>query len=361
MKKKGTLLCLLFASLAVLTGCSQDSASKYVGEQITSMKEKDADTFSVILEDGKAASNKQFVLQFPEELTAPYQEFLQNSFKTIEFEVAKAKKKENGDYTVQITYTPLNIQETLTSDINKYADTMETTDLTAEVTSLLSSLTGTLSDSPVYNKENISVLDVKQEENGYVIEPESLKTFLSQALYGYMTPYDAICEIMDARGALLSYLDASFKGEVTQFAKYTDRTEEEALAWYEEDTFTPPSDLSEAYIPRYQEAMKNILKQSNYTVGVPRKDTGGFNYNIDVTVLPNNSLVDAVNEFEQGTYYSLEEASAGLVTTLEKYATSPTYGEETVVQIPLNMATILTSGEEDSEFANLANTILPVP
>ena len=39
MRKKGFLIPCLFA-LAVLTGCSNgDTADKYVGEQITSMKE----------------------------------------------------------------------------------------------------------------------------------------------------------------------------------------------------------------------------------------------------------------------------------------------------------------------------------
>lgn len=39
MRKPGFLIPCLFA-LAVLTGCNKDTADKYVGEQITSMKEK---------------------------------------------------------------------------------------------------------------------------------------------------------------------------------------------------------------------------------------------------------------------------------------------------------------------------------
>ena len=69
-----------------------------------------------------------------------------------------------------------------------------------------------------------------------------------------MEPYNAVCDILDSHDFITAYLNASFKGDVARFAVHTDRTEEEALAWYEADVFTPPSDLSEAYIPRYQEA-----------------------------------------------------------------------------------------------------------
>ena len=114
-------------------------------------------------------------------------------------------------------------------------------------------------------------------------------------------------------------------------------------------------------IPGYQEALKNIMKQCVYTVGIPRKDAGLFSYQIDVTVTPNNSLADAFHEFEQGTYYSIDEVSAGLVTALEKYAAAPTYGTETTVTVPVNMETLMNADQEGSDLASLAVTILPLP
>ena len=106
-----------------------------------------------------------------------------------------------------------------------------------------------------------------------------------------MQPYNSVCEVLDARDFMQSYLDASFKGDVAQFALHTDRTEEEALEWYEADVFTPPADLSSAYHDRYKKALKEIMKQCKYTVGIPRKEAGLYSYTIDITVTPNNSLV----------------------------------------------------------------------
>ena len=89
-----------------------------------------------------------------------------------------------------------------------------------------------------------------------------------------MTPYDTFGALYDMQDFLTSYLDASFKGEVAQFALHTDRTEDEAYEWYLADTFDPPADLSQAYVARYQAAMQNLLKQSSYTVGTPRLEPG---------------------------------------------------------------------------------------
>ena len=176
-----------------------------------------------------------------------------------------------------------------------------------------------------------------------------------------MTPYDTFGALYDMQDFLTSYLDASFKGEVAQFALHTDRTEDEAYEWYLADTFDPPADLSQAYVARYQAAMQNLLKQSSYTVGTPRLEPGLFSYQIDVTITPNNSLADAYHEFEQGTYYSIDEASEALVAALEKYAAAPTYGTETTLTVPVNMETLTTADQEGSDMATLATTILPSP
>ena len=109
MKKKIILSAAFLLSMLCLAGCGKDSADKYVGEEITSMKKEKADCFAAVLDDGIAKSNQEYVLQFPEELKEPYQKFLQECFKTIEFEVASAKKGYDGNYKVDVTYTPLNV------------------------------------------------------------------------------------------------------------------------------------------------------------------------------------------------------------------------------------------------------------
>lgn len=361
MKKKIILSAAFLLSMLFLAGCGKDSADKYVGEEITSMKKEKADCFAAVLEDGIAKSNQEYVLQFPEELKEPYQKFLQECFKTIEFEVASAKKGDDGNYKVDVTYTPLNVGETLKSSDSEKANALKSSDLTAETSALLESDAKILADKPKYQAEVISTLKVKKDGDSFAISNDSLKAFLSQALYDCMEPYNAVCEILDVQNFMQSYLDASFKGEVEQFAKHTNRTEEEALAWYETETFDPPSDLGEAYVQRYKDALKNIMKQCQYTTGIPKKDAGGFNYTMDVTVVPNNSLIDAMNEFQQGTYYSIDEVSAGLVATLEKYAAAPTFGEETTVNVPVNFNSLISAGEDNADLTNLSLLILPTP
>lgn len=361
MKKKIILSAAFLLSMLCLAGCGKDSADKYVGEEITSMKKEKTDGFASVLEDGIAKSNQEYVLQFPEELKEPYQKFLSQCFTAIEFEVASAKKGDDGNYTVDVTYTPINVGETLKDADSKKANSLESSDLAAETSALLKEDAKIVADKPKYQAEVISTLEVKKDGDSYAISDDSMKKFLTQALYDYMEPYNAVCEILDVQDYMQSYLDASFKGEVGQFAKHTDRTEEEALAWYEAETFDPPSDLGEAYVQRYKDALKNIMKQCQYTTGISKKDAGDFNYTMDVTVVPNNSLIDAMNEFEQGTYYSIDEVSAGLVAILEKYAASPTYGEETTVNVPVNFTSLISAGEDNADLTNLSLLILPGP
>lgn len=359
--RRRTLLILCLSALALLTGCSRNTAEKYVGEQITSIKEKGCDSFTKLLDEGIAESNETFVLQFPEELREPYQDFMKESFARITFEVSKAQKMNDGTYSVQVTYTPLNIKKSLTDTNTELVTGLETTEPADAVASILEKDADILKDSPSYDTETISTIDVSKDGEKFTVKQESLDKFIAQAIPGYMEPYNAVCDILDSYDFIKAYLDASFKGDVARFAIHTGRTEEEALAWYEADVFTPPSDLSEAYIPRYQEALKTIMKQCQYTVGIPKKEEGIYSYTVDITTTPNKSFADAYHEFENGTYYSIEEVSAGLIQAMEKYAAAPTFGEETTVTVPVNVSSLLNAGMTDSELSNLATTILVMP
>ncbi len=360
MRKPGFLIPCLFA-LAVLTGCNKDTADKYVGEQITSMKEKGSDSFAALLEEGIAQSNEAYTLQFPEELREPYQEFLKDSFNTVTFEVSSAKKKSDDTFSVQVTYTPINVKRTTEGPNREYLDTLDNTDLTAAASSIIENDAGLLADSPVHDDEVISTLDVKKKDDAYTITKDSLDAFVRQAVVNYMEPYNQVCDIIDTYDFIKSYLNASFKGDVAQFALHTDRTEEEALAWYEEDVFDPPADLSSAYADRYKAALKTIMSQCQYTVGIPKKDAGNSGYTVDITTVPNKSFADAYQEFESGVYYSLDEASAGLVQAMEKYAAAPTFGEETTLNVTFNSSSLLSANQQNSELYNLATTILLMP
>ena len=109
---------------------------------------------------------------------------------------------------------------------------------------------------------------------------------------------------------------------------------------------------------RWPAALKKILENCRYTVGIPRKEEGAFNYTVDVTVVPNRSLIDAMAELESGTYYDVASAGAAFVETLERYAENPTYGEETTVTISVNLETMLST-DESSDFYILGETICP--
>lgn len=358
MKKKLFLLsAIALLSLSIFTGCSKESADTYTGETITSLKNEKADKFLLTLNDGIAECNKDYVLQFPEELKSSYLTFLQESFKSIDFEVLKAKKKDDGSYTVKISFTPIDLTATTESVTAAYTESLSSPDLTAEVTALLEKCTRQVQDNPKYSHEILTILDVEKNDQGFSISDESLKKFLDQVFIGYMEPYSAVCDLLDARDFMQAYLDAAFKGEVTQFAKHTNRTEEEAYKWYETDVFDPPSDLSSKYTDRYKNALKELMKGCKYTIGIPKKEPGIYNYTINITYTPNNSCTTVFKELENGTYYSMDAVSRSLVEKMEKYAAAPVYGEETTVTVPLNLTSMTTSGE----YEELVMKLFPVP
>lgn len=366
MKKKlSAILPVLFLTASVLfTGCGGSSADEYLGEQITAMKKEDTGRFSSLLDKqlSETMDINMYVLTFPDELREPYLEFLQKAFASVEFEVASADKKDNGSYAVQVSFTPLDIGGTTKKVNDAYAEAMQGTDLSEETSALLVKAAEAVKDSPKYSAETTTEIEVKKKGDSYAISDEEYEKLVSASLADCMAPYDTICSILDARDLLQAFLDASFKGEFTQYKKHTDQTEEEAQAWYEADgAFDPPSDLSPQYKERCTEAYKTILKQCKYSVGIPHKVDNLFHYTVDVTVTPNNSIKQASDEFYARTFYSMEEASAAYAETFEKYAAAPVYGEETTMTVELSLSSLLASQDENRDLYTLAKTICPIP
>lgn len=361
MKKRELLTIAILFLVFLLGGCgNKQTAEKYVGEQITAMKEENASLFSPLLEQGIAESNSQYVLEFPEELKESYLSFLQDTFSTIEFEVSTAKKSGDDSYSVSISYAMLDVDASTKDTRANYLASMTSSDLTEAVKPLLESSLDALKDNPVLQEDKHATITVKKTEDGYSIDEKSMTDFLSQVCRGYMAPYDAVCEILDARDYMQSILDATFKSDVSQFAKHAGVTEEEASSWYTDDLYTPYEDMLPAYTDRYTAAMKTICSQCQYTVGIPKKDGNLFSYTIDVTVVPNNSLKNILTEAQSRSYYSEEEFDQNFIALMEKYAAEPAYGEETVITVPFNFNDLGTVGEEDSEYTRLMNLLLPV-
>ena len=110
MKKKHLCLVLTLIFALLLGGCaSGETADKYVGDLITSIKKEDPSSLSSFLEQGISDENETYVLQFPDELKDSYLKFLQASFNAVEFEINGAKKIDDERYSVQLTFTPLDV------------------------------------------------------------------------------------------------------------------------------------------------------------------------------------------------------------------------------------------------------------
>lgn len=362
MKKRGLLRTSLLFLILFLTGCSdKDSAEEYLGEQITTVKEKDSRQLNFLLEEGIEKSNGQYVLQFPNELKEPYLLFLQEALRTVEFEAADAKRNGGSQYTVRLSYRPLDIAASTQSVTNQFLDSLDSSDLQAAVSALLESSKSALKENPHYSEKTYTTLSIDKTDDGFRITESEFKALLSQTLKEYMSPYNSVCELLNARDLLKSYLDASFKGDVAQFAKHTGKTEREALAWYNDGTFAPSSDMASAYKEQYADALKALLKQCVYTVRIPKKEAGIYSYTVDVEVTPNNSLLKVLDDWKTGVYYSEEEVDRSLIELIKKYAETPSYGEKTVVTVPLNLTSIMEAGNEGAELTELARTILPIP
>lgn len=362
MKKRGLLRTSLLFLILFLTGCSdKGSAEEYLGEQITTVKEKDFEKLSFLLEEGIEKSNEQYVLQFPTELKEPYLLFLQEAFRTVEFEAADAKKNGDSQYTVRLSYRPLDIAASTQIVTNQFLDSLDSSDLQAAVSALLESSKSALKENSHYSEKTYTTLSIDKTDDGFRITDSEFKALLSQTLKEYMSPYNSVCELLNAQDLLKSYLDASFKGDAVQFAKHTGKTEREALAWYNDGSFAPSSDMAPAYEEQYTDALKALLKQCVYTVGIPKKETGIYNYTVNVEVTPNNSLLKVLDDWRKGAYYSEEEVDKALIELIKKYAETPSYGEKTAVTVSLNLNSIAEAGNEGAELTELARTILPIP
>ena len=69
MKKKHLCLVLTLIFALLLGGCaSGETADKYVGDLITSIKKEDPSSLYSFLEQGISDENETYVLQFPDEL-----------------------------------------------------------------------------------------------------------------------------------------------------------------------------------------------------------------------------------------------------------------------------------------------------
>ncbi len=74
---------------------------------------------------------------------------------------------------------------------------------------------------------------MKKNSDGFQMEDAGWEILMNQILYDYMQPYKEIADTPEAGCYLQASLDASLKGQVTDYCKFTGETQEEAQAEYD--------------------------------------------------------------------------------------------------------------------------------
>lgn len=362
MKKKMKVLfpCLLLLCFVIGSGCEKkESADDYLGRQITRAKENDGE-LSEVLEDGISSvkDEEEFVVDFPEELKESYEAFLKAALNQVQFELNKAEETGKDTYSVRVTYDPIDI-EAVTEAVNlEYVKNIASDDFAAEVETLLEQDEELLEGAETQQKKS-STITVTKSGDEFSIDEEEIKNLLENALQGFMAPYVAVAEVFDMRDFIQAYLDASFKGETERYQEHTGYTADEASVWYE-DSFSEfkMDEFSEEQNERFRNAAKEIYRNCQYTVGA-MKQNSLTEYVFEITTTPNTSFLNAMSEFESGTYYSEAEAIDAFLSIYDKYASAPTYGEEITTTITWNAINMMNVQQDNEEYNRLIEAIIP--
>lgn len=363
IKTKRIVPLLFFLAVVLLAGCKGKTADDYVKERLEQVQSGDDDAAEYLLDQGIEKMNDTYIEAFPEELRDPYREFLKESCKKFQFEILECNKYNSG-YKVRVELTPVNIGKTVEETDQQYIENLQSVELVKEVQGLLEKDTPLLEKAEEDQHKKLTIY-VKKKDSGYQIEQSEWENCISLLLSGYMDPYKHVADTLDARDYLQAILDASYKGDVTRYAKHVGKTEDEALAEYEASF--AEIDLSDLELTpeqetRFMEAMKTIFKNSQYELGLVRKNKEN-GYTIEVTVTSNLSLLESGNTFganvDNGKYNSVEQAKEGYLSLVESYAAAPVYGETVTKEINMSTGQLLLSGSGNSELDRLGELIMP--
>ena len=167
MRKLSVLLLCTLLCPVLLWGCTGQSADEYAGETITELKEGDPSAFSRLLDAGLEESGADFVIQCPEEAKEPYLKFLQAAFASIEFEVASASERSDDVYSVPITYTPIDLAQTVGSANEETAADPPSADFTETMLAVLEADTKLIADDPVYGPKRPQILPYPEQMTAF--------------------------------------------------------------------------------------------------------------------------------------------------------------------------------------------------
>lgn len=354
------LLSLLM--MAVLCSCKKEDPKEYANTQIEMITSGDKATAQLLLERGIDSVKDSYIEEFPETLKKDYRNFLEAALKQVEFQILDVKKH-NADYKVSVEVSAVDVGETTGKTDEDQAKKLETTDLAKEVSGLLKK-DSSLLDTPVRKEKKTLTLTVKKNSDGFQMEDAGWEILMDQILYDYMQPYKEIADTLEAGRYLQASLNASLKGQVTDYCKFTGETQEEAQAEYEQ-SFTDSSEdpgFSGEREARFEQALKTMFASSQYEVGIPRK-ADGDGYVVPVTYQPNLSLKQAMDTFQanvnQGMYGSQDQAEEGFISVLESYAAAPVYGETQTKEVHYSRKALRFTAGENEDYQNLTDSLIP--
>ncbi len=358
MRKRAAAFMLAIAAALFFAGCGDaEKVTEQVGKEITEIKE-DHDRLTELLDAGTASRQEEFTIAFPENAKEEYLKLLQTALKKVEFKAEAAESNGENGYRVKMNFKPLDMKAVLEAADIAYAENMQSADFQAELKNVVIQDISLLED-PVYKEETWEYVEVKKSGDKLEVSSEDMLILLQKALPGYMNSYNIIARAFDRQDFLKAYMDAMFKGEIDRYCEHTGMTDEEVMAWYEE-AFEEIDGigLSEEQNMRVEAALKTIMANCNYTVGIPRRESE-YSYIVEVDVVPNLSLQKAMEELEGGTYYSEAQVKEEAVNIYEKYAAEPVYGDAVTTSVTVNIQELAGSMNEESQFMQFMRIILP--
>ncbi len=189
-------------------------------------------------------------------------------------------------------------------------------------------------------------------------------------------------EKFDASGYVKSVLDTSFKGEYTEYMKFTESTEEEAKAQYQSVIDNNMEAFSEAGISeelqdKYRQFFTDLYKAGKYEVGEATEVEGGFEVEVssepikifdgideDITKISDDYIAELTQLVQDGGEVPgedviNEEVYKRIYDVLDQRLQNIQYGDSTsmIVHVELNEDTKLYE-IPDSDLTGLEEMII---
>ncbi len=355
------LMTLLLSFL--MTGCGGEDPETFVTEQMELAIAGDKQVTELILSQGMKELEGDYVLEFPEELTEHYCEFLGNACKHVQYEIVKCEKHNKG-YKVDIELTPVDVADTLESQNETYVQNLDTTDHTEAVKDLLKQ-NKELLENPKEGRNELVTLYLQEDGDSLAFDEGEWEHCVNVMLKDPMASYKTVTDVLNSRDYLIATLDAVYKGEVERYARHMGISEEDALQDYEEAFSAADlagTEMTEEQEARFLTSMKMMFANSQYEVGVTKKaeDDG---YLVQMSVTSNLSLRKSGGEFNKNVrsrrYGSTEAVKEGYLQILEKYAASPVYDETVTLEFHMPAGNLLYPVNGENTFEELCELIIP--